>query len=91
MISAQTPPTRPKRSGHRRVGSHGNPPIKLDAPANHPHGYFGRMSSSTSNTGEYVSGDVFAPASLGHSRSWAPEQSMISAANAYHRTSKASG
>lgn len=91
-----------KRFGHRRVGSHGNPPIKIDpqyaaaAAAGQPQSYHMGVSSglhmSQSHPGEYMSdrvaGDVFTShQGLIHSRSWTPENNMMAAAYRQQRTS----
>ena len=69
IIIAQPPPRR-KNLGQRRVGSHGNPPIKLEP---HLHGsqpqFTPRMKSSTSHPGEQHFLEPAHP-NLHHSTSW---------------------
>lgn len=90
-----------KRYGHRRVGSHGNPPIKIDPQyalaasqpqSHHVGGSSGiSFSMSQSHPGEHtnhIAGDMFAPhPNLNHSRSWTPPENNMMA-TAYRQQRK---
>jgi len=102
-VSIQDPPKPAprKRYGHRRVGSHGNPPIKIDPQytlaasqpqSHHIGGSSGiSFSMSQSHPGEHsnhIAGDMFAPhPNLNHSRSWTPPENNMMA-TAYRQQRK---
>ena len=103
FICITAKPAPRKRFGHRRVGSHGNPPIKIDPQYSQPaagqpqschFGGSGGMAPyvmSQSHPGEHsnrIAGELFTHPNLNHSRSWTPpENSMMAAAYRQQRTS----
>ncbi|XP_067951528.1 mitogen-activated protein kinase kinase kinase 7-like isoform X2 [Watersipora subatra] len=72
MDETPQPAPRKKTLGHRRVGSHGNPPIKLDPPPVQPTPPFPRMTTSASHPGHHLS-EPKDHVGLVHSRSWTPD------------------